>query len=77
MSKQSEKIYDAITQVDDELVETARVKRRPKRRALTALAAALALAVGLFAWQPWHRGGTAGDVTRQEGFALARHGFKA
>lgn len=72
MSKQSEKIYDAITQVDDELVETARVKRRPKRRALTALAAALALAVGLFAWQPWHRGGTAGDVTRQEGFALAR-----
>ena len=72
MSEQSERLYDAITQVDDALVESARVKKHPAWRMLTALAAAVALVIGLFAWQPWHLGGTAREVTKQEQFALAR-----
>ncbi|MBQ7871951.1 MAG: hypothetical protein IJ357_07400, partial [Oscillospiraceae bacterium] len=56
--KKEEKLYDAITEIDDELVEEAQQRRqRPSRRklwyGLTAACLALALCVGAVAlWWP-------------------------
>ena len=73
MSKQSEHLFDAITQADDRMVENARVnKKRPRWRAITALAACLALIIGIAVWQPWHGGGFAGEATGTAPIALAQ-----
>lgn len=54
MSENSEKIYEAVTNISDELVESADVKRRRPRRAwyVSAVAALLAVCIAVALFKP-------------------------
>ena len=54
MSENSEKIFEAVTNISDELVETADVKRRRPRRAwyVSAVAALLAVCIAVALFKP-------------------------
>ena len=54
MSENSEKIYEAVTNISDELVETADVKRRRPRRAwyVSAVAALLVVVIAVALFKP-------------------------
>lgn len=72
MSKQSEHLFDAITNADDSMVEKAQLKKRPRWRAVTALAACLALIIGIAVWHPWNGGGSIDVVNVSAPTALAK-----
>lgn len=54
MSENSEKIFEAVTNISDELVETADVKRRRPRRAwyVSAVAALLVVVIAVALFRP-------------------------
>ena len=74
MSKESETLFDAITQVDDELLpsEVPPKRQAPSWRAFVAAAAILAILISPFVVHIGSRGETAETASGAEPFALAQ-----